>query len=97
MSDIQSLISNLLGRIFLKKPVFFGMDTYDITVVVGPSMKVYAIHATPKKLKDKFPFTGHLTTDIQFLSKLIYLKLPVDFPPPLATLWWRVTIVGKRA
>lgn len=49
MSDIQSLISNLLGRIFLKKPVFFGMDTYDITVVVGPSMKVYAIHATPKK------------------------------------------------
>jgi len=57
MSDIQSLISNLLGRIFLKKPVFFGMDTYDITVVVGPSMKVYAIHATPKKLKDKFPFT----------------------------------------
>jgi hypothetical protein len=68
MSDIQSLISNLLGRIFLKKPVFFGMDSYDITVVVGPSMKVYAIHATPKKLKDKFPFTEKNIIDLEELK-----------------------------
>ena len=68
MSDIQSLISNLLGKIFLKKPVFFGMDSYDITIVVGPSMKVYAIHAKPKKLKDEFPFDETKIIDLDQLK-----------------------------
>jgi len=40
-SPMVRLMTRLLGKIFLSKPVFFGMDEQKITVVVSPSLKVF--------------------------------------------------------
>lgn len=55
-SSMVELINRLLGKIFLKKPVFFGMDEHKITLLVSPSMKIYGIYTSPDRLLKKFPF-----------------------------------------
>ena len=55
-SPMVRLMTKLIGKIFLSKPVFFGMDEQKITVIVSPSLKVYGIYASPNRLMKKFPF-----------------------------------------
>lgn len=56
MDNIKNTIKNLLGKIFLTKPVMFGLDEQRIVILVSPSMKIFGITTKPNKLKDKFPF-----------------------------------------
>ena len=56
MDDIKNIIKNLLGKIFLTKSVMFGLNEYKITLVVSPSMKIFAIDSRPEKLKNNLPF-----------------------------------------
>ena len=56
MEDIRRIISNLLGRVFLTKPIIFGLHEHKITLVVSPSMKVFEIASEPKRLLKEFPF-----------------------------------------
>lgn len=53
---MKDILNNLLGRIFLKKPTFFGLDEQKITLLVSPSLKVFGIFAKPERLTNKFPF-----------------------------------------
>ena len=55
-SSMVNIINRLLGKIFLKKPVFFGVDEHKITLIVSPSMKIYGVYTSPKRLLNKFPF-----------------------------------------
>ena len=55
-SPMVRLMTQLLGKIFLTKPVFFGIDEQKITVIVSPSLKVFGIYASPNRLMKKFPF-----------------------------------------
>lgn len=55
-NSMVDMINRLLGKIFLKKPVFFGMDEHKITLLVSPSMKIYGIYTSPDRLLKKFPF-----------------------------------------
>ena len=53
MTDI---LNKLLGKIFLKKSVFFGLDEQKITLLVSPSLKIFGIYTSPDRLMSKFPF-----------------------------------------
>ena len=55
-NPMVNMINRLLGKIFLKKPVFFGIDEHKITLLVSPSMKIYGIYTSPERLLKKFPF-----------------------------------------
>ena len=55
-SYMMNLINKLLGKIFLKKPVFFGLNDQKITLLVSPSMKIYGVYVSPERLRSRFPF-----------------------------------------
>ena len=69
MSNIKDIISSLLGKIYLRKPAFFGLDTEKITFVVSPSMKIFALFTSPKKLKDRVPFEENRLVDLNDIKK----------------------------
>jgi len=69
MDDIKNIIKNLLGKIFLTKPVMLGLDEYKITLVVSPSMKIFAIDSRPEKLKNKLPFQEMTFLNTKDLNK----------------------------
>jgi hypothetical protein len=56
MDNIKDTIKKLLGKIFLTKPVMFGLDEHRIVILVSPSMKIFGITTKPNKLKNNFPF-----------------------------------------
>jgi len=56
MDKMIDILNKLLGRIFLKKPTFFGLDEQKITILVSPSLKVFGIYTKPERLSSKFPF-----------------------------------------
>ena len=56
MDNMANILSKLLGKIFLRKPTFFGLDEQKITLLVSPSFKVFGIYAKPERLTSKFPF-----------------------------------------
>lgn len=56
MGNVTDILNKLLGKIFLKKPVFFGLDEQKITLIISPSMKIFGIYASPERLANKFPF-----------------------------------------
>jgi len=56
MDNMANILTKLLGKIFLKKPTFFGLDEQKIAILVSPSMKVFGIVTKPNRLADKFPF-----------------------------------------
>ena len=68
-SPMVRLMTQLLGNIFLTKPVFFGLDEQKITVVVSPSLKVFGIYASPNKLINKFPFEEKKIISLRDLKK----------------------------
>lgn len=55
-SYMMNLINKLLGKIFLKKPVFFGLNDQKITLLVSPTMKIYGVYVSPERLRSRFPF-----------------------------------------
>jgi hypothetical protein len=54
-SDFEDFITKLLGKIFLTKTSFFGLDTQKIVIIVTPSYKIASVVAAPKKWIDKLP------------------------------------------
>ena len=56
MNDIKNIIKNLLGKIYLTKTILFGAIENKIIIVVSPSMKIFDIDATPKRLLNNLPF-----------------------------------------
>lgn len=56
MDKMMNILTELLGRIFLRKPTFFGLDEQKITLLVSPSLKVFGVFAKPERLVNKFPF-----------------------------------------
>lgn len=69
MSDIKNIIKNLLGRIYLTKTILFGTIENKIIVVVSPSMKIFDIDATPKRLVKSFPFENERLLNSDELKK----------------------------
>jgi len=53
---MKDILNKLLGKIFLKKPSFFGLDEQKITILVSPSLKIFGIYSKPERLTNKFPF-----------------------------------------
>lgn len=49
-------MKSLLGKIFLTKTSFFGLDKQRVVLFVSPSMKLYKIISSPQSLKNKVPF-----------------------------------------
>lgn len=55
LSDLKSMVYSLLGKIYLTKPTFFGLDSNQIILVVSPTLKVLHVGATKNKLLNNFP------------------------------------------
>jgi hypothetical protein len=53
--DYKEFIDKFLGKIFLSKKVFFGIDSQKIALLVTPSLKIVMIVSHPKKLTGRFP------------------------------------------
>jgi len=56
MESIQKIMKSLLGKIFLTKTSFVGVDKQRVVLFVSPSMKLYKIISSPQSLKNKVPF-----------------------------------------
>lgn len=69
MDNLKELLSKLLGKIYLRKPTLFGLDSQRITLIVSPSMKIFGIHTSPERLKSKFPFQKDRMLDTTALKK----------------------------
>jgi hypothetical protein len=54
-SYFEEFITKLLGKVFLTKKTFFGMDEQKIAIIVTPTMKIAAVVSSPKKWVSKFP------------------------------------------
>ncbi len=55
LSNIKSMVYSLLGKVYLTKPTFFGLDANQIILVVSPSLKVLHLGATKNRLLNDFP------------------------------------------
>jgi hypothetical protein len=69
MENLKELISNLLGKIYLKKSTMFGLDSQKITLIVSPSMKIFGVYSSPERLKNKFPFQKDRFLDPKILRQ----------------------------
>ena len=54
-SYFEEFITKLLGKVYLTKKTFFGMDEQKIAIIVTPTMKIAAVVSSPKKWVVKFP------------------------------------------
>lgn len=54
-SYFEEFITKLLGRVFLTKKTFFGLDEEKIAIIVTPSMKIASVVSSPKKWVSRFP------------------------------------------
>jgi hypothetical protein len=54
-SYFEEFITKLLGKVFLTKKTFFGMDEQKIAIIVTPTMKIAAVVSSPKKWSSRFP------------------------------------------
>jgi len=57
LSDIKSLVYSLLGKVYLTKPTFFGLDSDQIILVISPSLKILHIGSTKSKNLKDFPLS----------------------------------------
>jgi len=53
---MKDILNEFLGKIFLIKPTFFGLDEQKIVIIVSPSLKIFGIYSKPERLINKFPF-----------------------------------------
>jgi len=56
MDKMKDILNEFLGKIFLIKPTFFGLDEQKIVIIVSPSLKIFGIYSKPERLINKFPF-----------------------------------------
>jgi len=56
MDKMKDILNEFLGKIFLIKPTFFGLDEQKIVIIISPSLKIFGIYSKPEKLINKFPF-----------------------------------------
>jgi hypothetical protein len=68
MDNMGNILNKLLGKIFLKKPVFFGLDEQKITLLISPSMKIFGIYSSPERLSKKFPFEDRTYLNVNELK-----------------------------
>lgn len=54
-SYFEEFITKLMGKVYLTKKTFFGLDEQKIAIIVTPTMKIAAIVSSPKKWAAKFP------------------------------------------
>lgn len=54
-SYFEEFITKLLGKVYLTKKSFFGLDEQKIAIIVTPSMKIAAVVSSPKKWSSRFP------------------------------------------
>jgi hypothetical protein len=54
-SYFEDFITKLLGKVFLTKKSFFGLDEQKIAIIVTPTMKIAAVVSSPKKWASRFP------------------------------------------
>jgi hypothetical protein len=64
----EEFILKLMGRIFLTKKVFFGLDEQKIVIIVTPTLKIATIVASPKKQLTSFPFVKNTKLDTGYLK-----------------------------
>lgn len=55
ISDIKGMVYSLLGKVYLTKPTFFGLDSKQIIIIVSPTLKVLHVGASQNKLLSNFP------------------------------------------
>lgn len=83
----EDFITKLMGRIFLTKKTFFGLDEQKIVVIVTPSLKIANILASPTKQLSKFPFENRTPLDgerlINWANENDYV---ITFATPLPSL-----------
>ena len=65
----EDFITKLMGRIFLTKKTFFGLEEQKIVVIVTPSLKIANILASPSKQLLNFPFENRTPLDGDGLVK----------------------------
>lgn len=54
-SYFEEFITKLLGKVYLTKKSFFGLDEQKIAIIVTPTMKIAAVVSSPKKWASRFP------------------------------------------
>lgn len=55
VDDIKGLVYSMLGKIYLTRPTFFGLDSQQIIIVVSPTLKILHIGTTKNDLLKNFP------------------------------------------
>ena len=54
-SYFEEFITKLMGKVYLTKKSFFGLDEQKIAIIVTPTMKIAAVISSPKKWMSRFP------------------------------------------
>jgi len=54
-SYFEEFITKLLGKVYLTKKSFFGLEQQKIAIIVTPTMKIAAVISSPKKWASRFP------------------------------------------
>lgn len=62
-SYFEEFITKLLGKVFLTKKTFFGLEQQKIAIIVTPTMKIASVVSSPKKWASKFPQQRQDTLD----------------------------------
>jgi len=47
--DYKEFVDKFLGKIFLSKSVFFGIDKQRIAILITPTLKIVVISSNPKR------------------------------------------------
>jgi len=65
----EDFILKLMGRIFLTKKVFFGLETQKIVFIVTPTLRIVYLNFSPKKIGSNIPFKVNDILDLNLLSE----------------------------
>lgn len=66
--DYKEFVDKFLGKIFLSKSVFFGIDKQKIAILITPSLKIVVVSSHPKKLTEKFPQKVKENLDVELVK-----------------------------
>jgi hypothetical protein len=55
--EFEDFITKFLGKIYLNRDTFFGLDSNKIVIIITPSLKIASILSKPKKLLRDFPLS----------------------------------------
>lgn len=87
MENLKDIIKDILGKLNLKKTTFFGLEEQCITIFLSPTLKIYHLHSTPKRLLNNFPFEQKKIINLEELKTWsIDNKFVVTFSSPISDL-----------